>query len=151
QMISPNLGAAQWCSNPANPTEVFNFSTESQVWYYDGARVYFQIADYSGNAAWRNCGHNIASQYADYVIRNNAGIPGWRVFPLGLAMAAGLYPNETKYKQAVDLLVSMGYTAIGGYPGDFLIRETAYAVDAYTTAESVLHEPRNPHLQRSAE
>lgn len=151
QMISPNLGGAQWCSNPANPTEVFNFGNESQVWYYDGARVYFQIADYTGNTAWRNCGHNIASQYADYVIRNNGGIPGWRFFALGLARAAVLYPSETKFKQAVDMLAAAQYASFGGYPDDVFLRETAYAVDTYTTAESVLHEPRNPHLQRSAE
>jgi hypothetical protein len=152
EMISTYFGGAEWCTNPASPTEVFSFGDESEVWYYDGARVYFNMASYTGNLLWNNCAHNIASQYADFVIAANGGAPGWRVFPHGLAMAAVLYPAETKFKQAVDLLRNNGlYTLLGGRIDDDILRETAYAVDVYTVTESILGEARHPDLQRSAE
>jgi hypothetical protein len=151
-MTSANGGGLEWCSNPANPTEKFSFGNEAQVWYYDGARIYFKIASYTGNPIWNNCAHNIASQYADYVIGANGGVPGWRVFPNGLALAALHYPKETKFKQAFNLLLNHGLlTPLGGRIDDDLIRETAYAVDTYAVAHLILGYPQNANLQRSSE
>ncbi len=150
-MTSANAGGLEWCSNPSNPTEIFYFGVESEVWYYDGARVYFQIADYTGDPTWNNCAHNIASQYADYVIGANGYTPGWRVFPHGLARAALMYPSETKFLQAFNLMTNGTFTTLGGRIDDALIRETSYALEVYSVAESVLGYPRNPNLQRTAE
>jgi hypothetical protein len=156
-MTSTNGGGHEWCANPANPTEVFGFGDFTQVWYYDGARVYFQIADYTHDPTWNNCGHNIASQYADYVIANNGTTWGYSVFPQGLAMASLRYPTETKFAQAFNMLLNTGiFTPLGGRPDDDVIRETAYAVEVFTVAESMLGYTPNSHpnlgnLQRSAE
>jgi hypothetical protein len=151
-MTSSNGGGREWCTNPSNPTEIFYFGVFSQVWFYDGARVYFNIADYTGDPTWNNCGHNIASQYADYVIANKGITWGFSVFPHGLAMASLRYPAEKKFAQAFSMLLNRGiFTPLGGRPDDDLIRETAYALEVYTVAESKLGYPRNPHLLRSAD
>jgi hypothetical protein len=151
-MTSFNGGGLEWCSNPANPTEKFSFGNYAQVWFYDGARVYFQIADYTGNPKWKNCGHNIASQYADYVISVNGKTNGYSVFPHGLAMASLRYPTETKFAQALSMMLKTGtFTTYGGRIDDDLIRETSYALEVYAVAASVPPYARNPNLQRTAE
>jgi hypothetical protein len=152
-MRAANNGGGQvWCANPKDPTDIFAFGVESEVWYYDGARVYFNIADYTGDPTWNNCAHNIASQYADYAIGANGGVPPWRVFPHGLARAALKYPGEPKFLQAFNLMLNKGFvTPYGGRLDDIIIRETSYALNFYTVAESVLGYPRNPHMQHTAE
>jgi hypothetical protein len=151
-MTSINGGGLEFCANPANPTEVFNFGNYEQAWFYDGARVYFQMADYTGDTDWNNCGHNIASQYANYVITMNGQVEGYSVFPHGLAMASLRYPAETNFTQAFNLLLNNGlFTVLGGRIDDDRIRETAFAVEVYTVAESMLGYTRNPNLQRAAE
>jgi len=156
-MTSSSGGALEWCKDPANPTEVFGFGDFSEVWFYDGARVYFQMADYAAqnglpDPGWNNCGHNIASQYADFIISTKGAMWGYIVFPHGLAMASLLYPTETKFQQAFNLMLSNSPdTGLGGRIDDDLIRETSYALEVYTVAESMLGYPRNPNLQRTAE
>jgi hypothetical protein len=63
-----------------------------------------------------------------------------------------MYPSETKFSQAFNLLLGRSpFTALGGRVDDLVIRETAYAVNTYVVAESMLGYTRNAHLQRSAE
>jgi hypothetical protein len=91
------------------------------------------------------------------VIGANGKTYGYAAFPHGLAMAALRYPQETKFAQAFNLLLNNGtYTPLGGCPYDVLIRETAYAVEVYTVAESMLGYTSNSYpnlsnLQRSAD
>jgi hypothetical protein len=135
---------AKWC--PASTT-TYAFGTESQVWYYDGARVYFQIADYTRDRAWETCALRIAQQYRDFVIANNGRLPAWRVFTTGLRMAWER-TSDDRYRQAVVLLSKN--SAAANYAvavNSNSIRETAYIVDAYIDAELV-GEPRNPRLTR---
>ena len=101
-----------------------------------------------------NCGHNIASQYADYVISANGQIHGYSVFPHGLAMASVLYPTETKFAQAFNLLLKNSvFTGLGGRIDDDVIREESYALEVYTVAATIPNPPYppNPNLQRTAE
>lgn len=135
----------RWC--PATST-VYSFGDETQVWYYDGARVYYQIADYTGDRSWETCALRIARQYRDYVIAQKGALPGWRVFTRGLRMAYERTGDAT-YRQAVILLAKnsmMGPS--GGSVTEDGIRETAYIANAYMDAEK-LGEPRNPLLSRS--
>jgi hypothetical protein len=150
-MTSANGGGLEWCSDPANPTELFSFGNYEQVWFYDGARVYFDIADYTGDPDWNNCGHNIASQYADYIISVSGKTQGFAVFPHALAMASLRYPAETKFATAFNMMLNGTFTTYGGRIDDDLIRETSYALEVYTVAESELGYARNPNLQRTAE
>ena len=126
----------------------FSFTVETQVWYYDGARVYFQIADYTGDRSWEACALQVARQYRNFVISKNGALPGWRVFTRGLRMAYER-TGDASYRQAVLLLAKnsmMGPS--GGSVTEDGIRETAYIANAYMDAEK-LGEPRNPLLARS--
>jgi hypothetical protein len=134
----------KWCNGQA-----YAFGWEQDVWYYDGTRVYYQIADYTQDPFWNQCALNVAHQYRDYVISNKGKIPGWRVFPRGLRMAWERTGDDS-YKQAVILLATnSAYAYLAGGASDTLIRETAYVTEAYIEAERV-GQPRNPKLQQAA-
>ncbi|MDQ2710937.1 MAG: hypothetical protein M3Y24_01675 [Acidobacteriota bacterium] len=55
----------KWCDNQ----KTYGFGWEADVWYYDGARIYFQIADYTHDTSWNNCALHIAQQYRAYVLQ----------------------------------------------------------------------------------
>jgi hypothetical protein len=136
---------AKWC----NPTEVYSFADESTVWFYDGARVYFQIADYTRDIKWQACALNIARQYRDYVLKANGRLPGWRLHPHGLLMA-WKRTGDASYRTALDLLARNGnYAATGGGIHFTMMRETAYVLQGYVAAEKAGF-PRNPLMLRAA-
>jgi hypothetical protein len=139
--------ATKWC--PA-PNTVLSFGDESQVWYYDGARVFFQIADYTKDKSYEDCAFLIARQYRDYVVANGGMILGSRVFTRGLRMAYER-TGDVSFKDAVILLSTKNIwapTAVGVSDGS--IRETAYIVNAYIDAEK-LGASRHPHLLRKVD
>jgi hypothetical protein len=139
-----SLGA-KWC----NTNQVFNFADESQVWFYDGARVYFQMADYTKDPKWHACAMNIARQYRDYVIRSNGQLYGWRLHPHGLLMA-WKRTGDPSYRTALDLLSRNGlYAPAGGGIHFQLMRETAYVLQGYIAAERA-GLPRNPLMYKAA-
>jgi hypothetical protein len=133
----------KWCDG-----KKYGFGWEADVWFYDGTRVYYQIADYTHDHSWDKCALNIAQQYRDYVLQNSGRVPGWRVFPRGMRMAWERTKDDS-YKQAVILLSkNSAYAPRGGAAPDTRIRETAYVVEAYLEAEKV-GEPRNPKLEQA--
>lgn len=135
----------KWCNG-----KKYGFGWEADVWFYDGTRVYYQIADYTHDSSWNSCALNVAQQYRDYVLEHSGKIPGWRVFPRGMRMAWQRTGDDT-YKQAVILLArNSAYAYKAGGASDTLIRETAYVVEAYLEAERV-GEPRNPKLQTAVD
>ena len=144
-----SLGA-KWCK----PSEVIPFGYEGHVWYYDGGRVYFQVADYTGEKAkWEPCAYWIVNQYRDNVMRRTppGGIQAWRVFTKGLSMAYRR-TGDVSYKAAVVAMSkSSPYAAPqkGGILTEDGIRETAYLLEAQVEAER-LGEPRNPVMAKTA-
>src|SRR4051794_35292758 len=53
--------------------------------YYDGTRVYYQIAAYTGDPTWKYCAGLAKGIYRDgYVIPNNGNVAGWDNFTMGL-------------------------------------------------------------------
>jgi uncharacterized beta-barrel protein YwiB (DUF1934 family) len=138
--------AEKWCGANA----VYAFSTESQVWYYDGARVFFQIADYTQNKAWEACAFNIARQYRDYVLASNGKLPGWRIFTSGLRMAWER-TGDNRYRDAVALLsTNSGFATYTLVISEQTIREVAYIINAHVDAEK-MGLPRYPHLARTVD
>ncbi len=141
--------AAKWC-DASDPAQVMYFGVETQVWFYDGADVYYKIADYLKNPAWQACGTNIARQYRDYVIANKGKVPGWRVFPRGLARAYEL-TGDSSYRDAVAYLALNGLMApFGGQVRDDYIRETAFALESMVTYERLTGK-RAPKLTTAAD
>jgi hypothetical protein len=136
----------KWCDSLPQPLA---FGAETQVWYYDGARVFFQVADYTHDKHYETCAYKIAQQYRDYVLSANGNVPGWRNFAKGMRMAFER-SGDPSYKQAVLLMAQKSsYAGLGGNVSDSLIRETAYLIDSFVEAEK-LGAPRNPMMLRSA-
>lgn len=133
----------KWCPG----VNQMDFGNYNQVWYYDGARAYFQMADYTGNASWENCALNIARQYRDYVLKWNGNVPDWAVYPHGLRMAYQR-SGDTSFRDAVLRLSTQAAKAqfvLGG--DDEAVREIAYIVNAHVEAER-LGAGRHPHLAK---
>jgi chitodextrinase len=123
---------------------------EGYVWYYDGMRVYQQIADYTGDAAWLTCADYSKEVYRGYVLQNNGGVQGWRVFPHGLR-SDFLRNGDEASRQAVHLLaLNSAFASKGGGVDPGLVRETAYLVHAYRAAES-LGDPQHPKFDRAVD
>ena len=121
------------------------YMSETLVWYYDGTKVFYQIAEYTGNKIWLAGAKNVLNWYRDkYIIKDNGMLPGWRLFPHGLLMdfrATG----DSKSKDAIAMLAKNG--AFAGSRGNAfklnnvgLSREVAYNINCYEVARE-LGEP----------
>ena len=123
----------KWC----DVSQTMAFGVESQVWYYDGGRVYQQIADYTGDPYWLSCAQNILGQYRDNVLSRDGGLQGWRVFPHGLTMNYLRNADAGSRTAVLDLAANSTYAPHSGSPGVSLIRETAYIVEAYVKEQQL--------------
>ena len=122
------------------------------IWFYDGIRVYYQIADYTGDSSWNACAGYVESVYKPYVL-NTPGVPGYYVFPHGLYQAYLRNNNDTDAKTAaIDLATQSAFSGKGGGVNDTTddtpLRETAFLVSAYRIA-GYLGSP-NPTLYARA-
>jgi hypothetical protein len=140
-MVSKDTGGARWCADKAHPTEVMAFGYEGQVWYYDGARVYYQIADYTGDREWANCARNIASQYRDRIFASKGVVQAWRAFPDGLAMS--MCPScDPGYGAALRAMINANvYANESGLPWDGRIREISYSLDLEVAQQKAFGQP----------
>lgn len=127
-----------------------DYTSEAYVWYYDGPRVFYQIADYTGDSQWNVFAENWIETYRGYVFELNGRVPGWRVFPDGLHMHFERTGDEKSKAAAVLLSKRTPYSSVGGGPGEDYSRETAYCINAYLVAEA-LGEPRHPKLEQAVE
>ncbi|GIW66671.1 MAG: hypothetical protein KatS3mg095_0569 [Candidatus Parcubacteria bacterium] len=132
---------------------------EGGVWYYDGMRVYYNIADYTRDAKWLTCGSYFKvlptasyTPYRQVVLNNNGNIQGWRIFSEGLTRdyfrffdqlsrqavilmsVNGRYENNFKGKRVWDIISPVRQ------------REVAYAIMAHLDAEK-LGMPEHPELK----
>jgi len=120
---------------------------EGNAWYYDGTRVAYQIADYTGDQTFAEYAKNPLDAYRPYVVDNNGAIGGWRVFPQGLRMHFERTGDEVS-KQAALALLNAAYgpnSPTTGLIPEELSREVAYAIEVMLEAEK-LGQPRHPRL-----
>ncbi len=153
----PLPGLGQWKSNMVNfgkahcvPTELTTY--EGFVWYYDGTRNYYQIADYTKDPKWLSCARALDAFYQNYVLTNNGNIQGWRVFPLGLSMSY-MRNGIAADKAAVLALLNNGHANFSNVAlviDWMLSREISYGLETHLIAES-LGNPRNPNFQNVVE
>lgn len=122
----------------------------NSVWFYDGIRVYHQIAKYTGNASWYDCAGYVEEVYKPYATN---GASGWRVFPHGLYMDYLRSGDATSKAAAIALAINSAFAPTGGgiIAGlDGLQRETAYVVNAYRIA-GLLGSPNSTMYARSVD
>jgi hypothetical protein len=123
---------------------------EGGVWYYDGIRVFQQITDYTGDSSFEPCAGYVEASYRPYVLGANGGVPGWRVFPHGLAEDWVRTGDAVSRDAAIALSKSSAYAGHGGGVDPGLVRETAYLVNAYRIAQK-LGEPEHPRYRRAVD
>lgn len=144
QMIAAGQALCTYLAEPHTDDELL-----SSV-YYDAQRVFFQIADYTGDGKWNICAQRAAAIYRDkYVLPNNGAVPGYWNFTHGLTMDY-LRTRDPVSRQAVILLSQNAAFARDGTPLEWtasadLSREVAYAITSYLNAERV-GAPRRPRL-----
>jgi len=119
--------------------------SESNMWYYDGIRTYYRIADYTGNTFYNTCATYVRNVYQPYVLNNNGWVGGWRIFPHGLVQDWLRTGNQGSYNAALMLRNTSNFAATGGGADHTLSRETAYAIHAYLETMD-LGQPAHPML-----
>lgn len=149
----PLTGLQQWTANMTTygrkhcvATELNNW--EGNVWFYDGARTYYQAADATGDSSWNACAAQVLSFYRQWVLSNAGNLQGWDVFPDGLAMSY-LRTGEATSRQAVAALAATGYAAwidVKYIVPWLLSREVSYGVETNLVDQSLGGAP-NPHFQ----
>lgn len=127
--------------------EINNLSTwEGGVWYYDGIRVYYQIAEYTGDPFWRSCAEYVKEVYLKYITESAGRVGGWRVFPHGLYLDYHLTGDEASREGVILLATKSPFAEQGGGAAHELSRETAYLIHAYLLSGK-LQAPTNRKLQ----
>src|SRR5579885_750702 len=138
----------QHCAKLAPKTA--DWATQAESIYYDGERVFYQIALYTNDPSWKDCAARAEAIYRDgYVLPHQGGAAGFNNFSGGLRMDYHLTQDATS-QRAVTLLAQNAAFAKDGTPLNwtadaFYSREVAYVIMAYLNAEAV-GEPRRPRL-----
>jgi hypothetical protein len=118
--------------------------------YYDGAQVFFQIADYTKDTSYRDCAFEAVRTYRDgYVLPNNGLVAAYWNFTGGLTTDALRFGSDDS-KAAVDLLATKApFARDATQPSEtettMASRETAYAIIALLNNEK-LGKPRRARL-----
>jgi hypothetical protein len=116
--------------------------------FYDGERVYFQIADYTGDASWNQCAQYAEKLYKDYVNRGN-GVAGWYIFTRGLLMDWQRTGDTDSRDKVIwiskNAAYAPDYTPSAWTVSEVRSREVAYNIDAELDAETL----GEPHRART--
>lgn len=134
---------AYWKSNMLSYGQMFCESGDN---YYDAGRVYYQIADYTGDPKWNRCAETAIRAYRDkYLVPNDYRAQGYEIFPHGLLM----HFHRTGDERSKTALIGLGSKAAFGRhePTDWMIgqemsREVAYNIQAKLLAEQVGYRDR---------
>jgi len=126
---------------------------ETNAWYYDGERVYYQIADATGDPSWNACALLEQSIYRPGVLKYDGWIYGYEVFPHGLAMNYQRTGDPLSRKAVVDLGQLGPYSSFPN--ADRMIdwstaREIAYGIEAGLLDQSLGSAP-TPNFQDQVE
>ena len=116
--------------------------------YYDAQRVFYQIGDYTGDRRWSTYAERAMAVYRDrYVLPNKGAIPGYWIFPHGLAMHYRRTQDPKSREAVVRLSLHAAFAADStpeGYTRDVATsRETAYCLMCLLEAESLGERTRS--------
>jgi hypothetical protein len=126
---------------------------ETNAWYYDGERVYYQIADATGDPSWNACALLEQSIYRPNVLKYDGWIAGYEVFPHGLAMNFKRTGDPLSRQAVVDLGQLSTYSSFPN--ADRMIdwsvaREVAYGIEAGLVDQGLGSAP-TPNFQDQVE
>ena len=117
--------------------------------YYDAARVFYQIADYTHDPSWLAAAHESTIIYRDQsVLPNNGAVPGYWNFTGGLLLDYQ-HTGDVRSKDAIILLSNNADFAGDSTTLEWTVstvqsREVAYTIMSYLNAETV----GQPHRAR---
>lgn len=125
---------------------------EQNIWYYDGTKVYMQIAKYLDELSWQLCAGYVKNAYRNWVFGMSDGatgpiarLGGWRVFPQGLAHDYLRTGDPLSREAVLRLTRNSAFAGSGGASTCTYSRETAYLINAFLAAEE-MGEPRDARL-----
>src|SRR5579884_891229 len=114
--------------------------------YYDAARVYYQIADYTGRGDWTRCAENAIKGYRDgYLKPNQFGAAGWMIFPHGLLMHYQRTGDASSKQALIGMATNSAFARHEHDPYMVRIdgsREVAYNIESKLLAEAVGYNDR---------
>ena len=118
--------------------------------YYDAQWVFYQIADYTGDASWRSCAQHAERAYRDgYVAEWDGRVAGYWNFTHGLLEDFVRTGDSTSRSALIQISESASYAAdptpLEWTVSADLSREVAYAIMSYLNAEKV-GAPRRARL-----
>ena len=132
---------AQWKSNMVTygrkhctPAEAGTYSMYA-VPYYDGTRIYYQIADLTGDSSFNACADLVYGGYSKYVNDNNGAVTGYSTFPHGLAM---------RFQRTGDVAARQTLTTLKNGSPYATWPNTAYIIDWSTSREDILRNRNQP-------
>ena len=110
---------------------------EADAWYYDGGRVYQQIASYTNDSSWNHCALTILDPYRQWTVANKGTLPWHSIFAYGMAMNYWR-TGDTANLDAIKALAALPVGAqTGGWVAPTYMRETAYGADVRITYEQL--------------
>jgi Bacterial Ig-like domain (group 2) len=121
-------GGDRFCTEPIPPPSPNCCAGEASVWYYDGIKVYYQIADYTGDARWKDCAERVVAVYRPWVFDPAPSLPyGFEVFSQGLRR----HYEDTGQQISRDAVAELAFRSPFAHLnlGDNL-RERAYMLEA---------------------
>lgn len=110
---------------------------EGDAWYYDGGRVYQQIASYTNDPSWNHCALTILDPYRQWQIANKGNMPLYAIFAYGMAMNYWRTGDASNAAALQALATNGGGANYGGWVDPYYIRETAYGADIRITNELI--------------
>ena len=128
-------------------TPINGKANETLVWYYDGIKVYYQIAEYTNDKSWLTGAKTCRDWYRDkYIFGRPSHVDGWRMFPHGL-MLDYLKTGDDNDKKAVEIMEKNGafsdrsidYAKTSTYnlKSVELSREVAYNINVHVVAQAL--------------
>ncbi len=129
---------SKYCDQTLIHDQGVNGSRNEGIYMYDGAWVYYQIADLWRDSNWEQCAEWVTElNYRPYVLDNNGALPGYRVHTHGLYEDWKRH-KDTASRDAVCMLANnSAYAYPAGDPDPLYARETAFILQAYLHAEKI--------------
>jgi len=133
----------QWGEYLMNPDVNINFAINDTT-YYDSQRIFFQIADYTGqDEPWNTYAQRAEEIYRDMYARPDYTMPGYRRFPHGIYMDF-VRTGDSLSAEGIPLMrdapaysnpEAFSHTTAYRWYWQDLSREVAYAIGANVIAE----------------